>query len=200
MVISYEQAPHLHSPDEYGEFFFSRKLLDAEQERIHPDSERERERPPKEEEKEKPPKEKEKDKTKEKKKEKQKEKQRQRVETREATGLYKAIPIHCDICGNNLWSVSKKFRMGNMIVINVDCINGRMGAIAVEEPADISTEAFGFSPIVVTCGKCGKSDKFKPLGKVPVMYPGRGEQSVKIECSCGKKYTLKTYDKKLMNL
>lgn len=134
---------------------------------------------------------------KQKEKEKQKERQRQRQEEREATGKYNPIPIHCDICGNNRWNIDKKFEQGNMVVIDVDCINGRMGAIAVEKPADISTKVYGFSPIVVTCGNCGKSDKFKPLGKVPVMAPGKGKQSVRIECSCGKKYKLTTYDHKI---
>lgn len=120
---------------------------------------------------------------------------------REESGDFGPIIIQCDICHDHKWRIAANYVRGKAVMADLHCTNGRLGAIGIEErygeksPAKISTESnVADSDILITCGHCGHTNKFKTHGWFKVLYPKKGENRVTIECSCGKTYILTTYD------
>lgn len=129
------------------------------------------------------------------------EEEQERQRQREESGDFGPIIIQCDSCHDHSWRIRQTYTRDGWVMADLDCVNGRHGAIGIKEkmnvgePAKISSERPDVSgDVLITCGQCGHTNMFKTYGWFPVLHPGKGTKTVTVECSCGKVYVLKSFD------
>lgn len=153
-------------------------------------------------------------------KEKQEEEMRRLQKQREETGHYGPIPIACGHCELQTWSLGDVWYRQQEAGGNLYCRQGRTGALLVRARDDVNApprisiikgSVAGnplatiyinggqvidgtYGRISITCGHCGKMDKFKRSDSIRVPQMGSGSRTMQVECSCGIRYAITTYD------